>query len=598
MEVYSDEDLIESTANERSIEFIASIGEYPDTFHGRGIVMCGGGLRYFTNAWVSISVLRHVGCRLPVQLWYLGRHEIDEHMEELIAPLGVECIDATAVRAVHPARILRGWEVKAYAILHCPYREVLLLDADNCVASNPEALFDSWEYRDAGALFWPDLGRFHANHSSWRVFGVPYRDEPEIESGQIVVNKETCWKALSLTKYYNDYSDFYYRYVHGDKETFHFAFRKVEQPYAMPARPTRFEHGVFFQSDFAGETMFQHRVGAKWDLHGENPFIEDCRFEAEGHRFLEHLRVVWDGQIGRPRAGATHEDLAAVRGELTSRIYRLSSDDGVASLRTHRAISFASNGRVGLGAGPSERTWKVYVSDRGVALELGTMERATHVLLRKSETQNWKSLTGNTQLVPIPRKTAATRHPTLSLTEFVEKVELYAGTFAWHQYAMAREMAQGTAVIVGPIDSAAALIVARGMHDRGGGEVILIDTQPRENDALATATQWFELFGTANRIRYVNASVHDALVTVRERIAATQTRLVVVDRMYERNDELAAFASVFALVDRGAALLRSRSAHEWRLVPLASGELTLDPERGLVIDDRATMDGDCMRDVS
>src|SRR5690242_20180037 len=131
METVADEAVVEVTARARAEAFTAGIGTYPGTYHGRGIVVCGGGTTYFTNAWIALSLLRHVGCTLPVQLWYLGPGELDSYMEELVAPLGVECIDAWRVRDVHPARILRGWEVKPYSIIHSPFREVLLLDADN-----------------------------------------------------------------------------------------------------------------------------------------------------------------------------------------------------------------------------------------------------------------------------------------------------------------------------------------------------------------------------------------------------------------------------------------------------------------------------------
>jgi hypothetical protein len=70
---------------------------YPGNFHGRGIVICGGGLRYFPCAWVCIKMLRHVGCQLPVQFWYQGSEEMDRNMISLIESLGVECVDARLI---------------------------------------------------------------------------------------------------------------------------------------------------------------------------------------------------------------------------------------------------------------------------------------------------------------------------------------------------------------------------------------------------------------------------------------------------------------------------------------------------------------------
>ena len=47
---------------------------YPaDRFSGRGIVICAGGARLLTGAWVTINILRRtLGCTLPIQVWHLG----------------------------------------------------------------------------------------------------------------------------------------------------------------------------------------------------------------------------------------------------------------------------------------------------------------------------------------------------------------------------------------------------------------------------------------------------------------------------------------------------------------------------------------------
>ena len=284
-----------NSGNARSAaeQFIKRIPSYPAGFEGRGIVICGGGTRYFTNAWICINMLRHLGCHLPIQLWYLGRNELDKRMESWLEPLGVECVDGLEVRKQHPARILNGWEIKPYSIIHSSFKEVLYLDADNVPIVNPEFLFETWHYKEAGALFWPDFGRLKATRSIWKVCGVVYRDEPEFESGQIVVNKQKCWHALCLTMWYNDQSDFFYQHIHGDKETFHMAFRKLNQPYAMPARPIHPLRGTMCQHDFDGRRIFQHRNLVKWDLFGKNKHVEGFRFEAECRGFLEELRRKW-----------------------------------------------------------------------------------------------------------------------------------------------------------------------------------------------------------------------------------------------------------------------------------------------------------------
>jgi putative intracellular protease/amidase len=43
-----------------------------------GVVIPGGGAKYFPSAWVCVHMLRHLGCTLPVELWHLGPREVTE----------------------------------------------------------------------------------------------------------------------------------------------------------------------------------------------------------------------------------------------------------------------------------------------------------------------------------------------------------------------------------------------------------------------------------------------------------------------------------------------------------------------------------------
>jgi len=194
-------------------------------------------------------VLRQLGCVLPIEVWHLGPREMTPDMASLLEPHGVACIDAHLVRQTYPVRILAGWELKADSLLHTRFAEVLLLDADNVPVVDPTFLFDEPAYCEKGAVFWPDFGRLGPDRAIWRITGIPYRDEPEFESGQILVNKTCCWPALNLAMHFNEYSDFYYRYVHGDKETFHLAWRKLGRDYAMPARGLYALQGTMCQHD-------------------------------------------------------------------------------------------------------------------------------------------------------------------------------------------------------------------------------------------------------------------------------------------------------------------------------------------------------------
>jgi hypothetical protein len=331
-------------------EVVAQPRDYPATrFAGRGIVICGGGIRYFTNAYVCIRMLRKLGCALPVELWHLDG-EITDTMRDIVAPLGVLCVNASRVRERWPARILNGWELKPYAIIHSQFREVLLLDADNVPVNDPEYLFDCEPYKQTGAIFWPDYGRLGSDRLIWQVMDVPYRDEPEFESGQIVVDKSRCWKALQVTMHLNEWSDFYYRHIHGDKETFHMAWRKLDQEYSMPPYGIHSLAATMCQHDFDGNRLFQHRNMRKWSLMSSNEPIEDFKHEAACLEFLEDLRKQWHEA---PRH-ANHPDYARWAAQIIEQRFYTYCRVGY----DFRPIEFAAGGRIHGGPRDAvEHTW-------------------------------------------------------------------------------------------------------------------------------------------------------------------------------------------------------------------------------------------------
>src|SRR5262249_44820765 len=111
-------------------EAIANLPPYPGGSDGRGVVIVGGG-NYFASAYVTIRVLRYVGCRLPIELWHLAG-EMTGPMRHAVSDYGVTCIDADEESARRPFRFLhghwwKGWQLKPYAVAHSPFREVLFL---------------------------------------------------------------------------------------------------------------------------------------------------------------------------------------------------------------------------------------------------------------------------------------------------------------------------------------------------------------------------------------------------------------------------------------------------------------------------------------
>ena len=326
---------------------------------GRGIVVCAGGARLFTCAWVLLRVLRELlKSKLPVQVWHLGPAEMDWRMSGLLGELGAEVVDAWRVGDPQD-RPTQGWPLKPFAMLHSPFREVLLLDADNVPALNPEELFKSPQYGETGAVFWPDLEPLPPDSPIWEICRVPYREEPSFESGQILVDKQRCWNALQLTMHLNQNASFYYQHIYGDKDTFHMAWRMLDQTYSMiphPVKRIRAEPGPAFeyrgpvmqQHDFEGRVVFQHRNFPKWILLGENPRYPGFQYEEECLEFLQELAGRWKGKISTallqpPRVSQPNESL-------WFKYERVSSDQ--------RMIEFLPDGRIGRGNDLNERRWQ------------------------------------------------------------------------------------------------------------------------------------------------------------------------------------------------------------------------------------------------
>lgn len=282
----------------------------PKWTKGRGIVTCGGGYTYFTNAWVLIRMLRHVGCTLPIQLWYLGPDEVDDRMKRLVSRFDVECVDGMPIIEKTPfargGMVKAGWVLKSVAVSRCPFEEVLFLDSDNLPVRDPSFLFEIPQYKATGAVFWPDSSVF-AHKSLWRIFGIPFREEPEFESGQMLVDKRANWEAVSLAERINFRADVFYRFMWGDKDTFRFAWHKLKKAFAMPEFPPQALQApgsgadMLCQHDFHGNRLFQHRIMYKWKLFGENPWIPGFFFENECRAFLEDLKANWDGRCGPER---------------------------------------------------------------------------------------------------------------------------------------------------------------------------------------------------------------------------------------------------------------------------------------------------------
>lgn len=365
----------------------------PDHMQGRGIVTCSGGTKFFACVYAQIATLRRVGCNLPIEIWYLGRSEFDENMTTIIESLDqVKCIDAVAFAETLPKypRILHGWELKPFSILNSSFEEVLFLDADCIPVNNPEYLFDHPSYKETGAIFWPDIPPNDRKEwlpsVVWENCGMAYRNEVDFETGQMLINKEKCWHPLKVTCWMNEHSDYYYKFVFGDKSTFHLAWRGCGDDYSMP-RACDWRYPALLQHDLDGRLLFLHCCRGKELLYSAtriNSLPEANRLQA----VCRELKTMWDGKIydffdQTPPEYEIAESLAG------SYSYRRKINNESA-----RELKLLPNGDIGVGGAKCEKKWSVRIKDGSVTLVIiGEAHKGTEIgmmFLTQDQTGVWR----------------------------------------------------------------------------------------------------------------------------------------------------------------------------------------------------------------
>jgi len=263
----------------------------PSGLAGDGIVYCGEG-RYWPGIVIGVRLLRESGCRLPVQVWHNGPAGVGLADDPL-----TRLIDAREFRRAHPARILRGWEIKTYAIAHSGFRRVLYLDADAYCVADPAPAFELLD--DARFAFWSDLpGTWGA--IDWEWTGLAPSKVPPMQGGQFFMDVQAFWRELVVANWINQHSDYFYAHMFGDQDAMRVALSGTCGAYRCigPAPWWR----IAFICEWHGEPLVVHRCRAKLWPVGEARQnaalpLEDRVFEL----FAEVAR-------GRPKPPVTPQD--------------------------------------------------------------------------------------------------------------------------------------------------------------------------------------------------------------------------------------------------------------------------------------------------
>jgi SAM-dependent methyltransferase len=224
----------------------------PDNLSGSGVLLVGEG-KYWAGIVIAVKLLREVGCNLPVQVWHNGTIGKDLNDME-----GVKLVDARELVKNHPARILRGWEIKTYALLHSGLKEVLYLDADAYCVADPSPLFSLLQ--DHPFVFWSD---FESNKKNvkWEWSGIDGRGMPAVQGGQLLIDLQKFWRETMISHFINMHSDYFYSHQFGDQDSW---------PIALAATGINYRNlgaahwqNVAFRCKFEGKDYIVHRCQSK-----------------------------------------------------------------------------------------------------------------------------------------------------------------------------------------------------------------------------------------------------------------------------------------------------------------------------------------------
>lgn len=266
-------------------------------YKGSGIVLIGGG-KFSWLSLLSIKSLRSFGSKLPVELIIPTQEEYEQELCEVILPsLNGKCILLNHVFSDEIMEEIKfsGYQYKSLALIASSFNNVLLLDSDNILVSNPDYLFEKNPFKNHGMILWPDYWRRTTSTYFYEIAGinvtnirirdekwpisspeeikdinsVPYHDLkgslPDLssESGQLMIRKSDHLKTILLSLFYNLYGPkFFYPLLsqgqsgEGDKDTFiAAAVKSNEDFYQLKTEIQSF--GWFEDNNFNGVAMGQ-----------------------------------------------------------------------------------------------------------------------------------------------------------------------------------------------------------------------------------------------------------------------------------------------------------------------------------------------------
>ncbi|GMF43860.1 unnamed protein product [Phytophthora fragariaefolia] len=221
------------------------------------------------STYATIRVLREMlHCRLPIEIWFLPdeMRKVTASIDPLRQLKANNSIGDIIFREITDPQAIK-FATKVYAVYHSAFDRVLFLDSDNAPVRDPSFLFQTPEFVDTGAVFWPDF--WHPKHTLfyvgkdsmlWELLNMPFVDMFEQESGQLLIDRRRHAASIELLHFFTFHRPNPFvqlKLVWGDKDLFRLAWLKLGAPFHMIKSPPAVA-GKAVNRSFCGMTMVQH----------------------------------------------------------------------------------------------------------------------------------------------------------------------------------------------------------------------------------------------------------------------------------------------------------------------------------------------------
>lgn len=262
-----------------------------------GIVFAAGG-KYLQDAIKNILILRYLKCNLPITIVYADKSELDiksDYIQSLITSLSIKFVNASDqfVRLFPELTLpnFKGFQLKPFAMLFSGFEKAILFDADTISFQDPTYLFETKEFLETGAIFFPDVVNFSVTKWMKNEFWThylqikkPYQDIWQQESSCVVMDLTRQLNSLLYTCDLNYQYKLTYKFVHGDKDTWRAGCELAGLSYTFIS----YRPGMLVS--YKNRKSINKKNFVQYDINGEILYVQgkDIRLNLQYQGFIEH----------------------------------------------------------------------------------------------------------------------------------------------------------------------------------------------------------------------------------------------------------------------------------------------------------------------